>query len=55
MKSYLTNYAHSPNILRNPDYKWAHPDEEKANIFANYLADTFKPHDDILLKKKKYR
>lgn len=48
----ILHIRHSPTISRNPDVKWAYSDEEKANIFANHLADTFMPHDDILLSVK---
>lgn len=38
-------------ILRNTNRNWLHSDLKKANIFANHLADTFQPHNTIILNK----
>lgn len=45
--------VHNPTaILRDASGNWVHSDIDKANIFANHLADTFQPHNTILLPEK---
>lgn len=48
----LLRIRNPPAILRNANGNWVHSDEDKANIFANHLADTFQPHNTILLPEK---
>ena len=48
----LLRIRNPPAILRNANGNWVHSDGEKANIFANHLADTFQPHNTILLPEK---
>jgi len=48
----LLRIRNSRATLRNTNGNWAHSDEEKVNIFANHLADTFQPHNTNLLLEK---
>lgn len=48
----LIRILNPPAILRDTNKKWVHSDEDKADIFANHLADTFQPHNTILLPEK---
>lgn len=48
----LLRVHNPPAILRDASGNWVHSDMDKANIFANHLADTFQPHNTILLPEK---
>ncbi|KAL4148808.1 hypothetical protein QTP88_002960 [Uroleucon formosanum] len=49
---HLLRIRNPPAILRNTNGNWVHSDEDKASIFANYLAKTFQHHNSILLPEK---
>ncbi|KAL4092057.1 hypothetical protein QTP88_026630 [Uroleucon formosanum] len=49
---HLLRMRNPPAILRNTNGNWVYSDEDKATIFANYLAGTFQPHNSILLPEK---
>ncbi|KAL4132544.1 hypothetical protein QTP88_009673 [Uroleucon formosanum] len=48
----LLRVHNPPAILRDASGNWVYSDMDKANIFANHLADTFQPHNTILLPEK---
>ncbi|KAL4126393.1 hypothetical protein QTP88_010615 [Uroleucon formosanum] len=48
----LLRIRNPPAILHNVNGNWVHSDEDKANIFANHLVDSFQPHNTILLPEK---
>lgn len=48
----LIRIRNSPITLRDTNGKWVHYDEDKADIFANHLAETFQRFKTILLLKK---
>jgi hypothetical protein len=49
---HLLRIRNPPTVLQNTNGNWVHSDDDKASIFANYLAETFQLHNNILLPKK---